>query len=173
MGSPPPPTRGGGETALPPPLSRPPPPADPTQPPPDPPHPHSVRNGSPPLPKWERDRSRLPHYAFRQVLAEDPLVIFGDQRPFGLVALVEEGEAEGEADVVEDERVLSPADHRPRAHHGRDVAVDEALARQVRDLDHALDLLAAALMVVLAGLGEHDPRPGLGRQVTERPDDGA
>src|SRR5687768_17495997 len=93
-----------------------------------------------PLPHFTWASSRLRRHAFGQVLAEDALVIFGDQGPLSLVAFVEEGEAEGEADVVEDERVLGPADHGPRAHHGRDVAVDEALAGEVRDLDHFLDL---------------------------------
>jgi hypothetical protein len=58
--------------------------------------------------------------------------------PAPLVALVEEGEAEGETDILEDARILRPADHRARAHHGRDVAVDEALPRQIGDLDHVL-----------------------------------
>ena len=35
----------------------------------------------------------------------------------GLVALVQERYAEGEADIVEDPRVLGPGDHRARAHH--------------------------------------------------------
>ena len=50
-----------------------------------------------------------PHHAFGQVLAEHALIIFGDQRPLGLVAFVEEGEAEGEADVVEDQRRSAPS----------------------------------------------------------------
>src|SRR5436305_11292332 len=93
-------------------------------------------------------KSSLPHDAFGQVLAEHALIIFGDGGPLRLVAFVEEGEPEGEADVAEDERVLRPADHRARAHHRRDVAVDETLARKLGDLDHPLDLRPAALMSI-------------------------
>src|SRR4051812_11975793 len=114
--------------------------------------------------------SGLRRDALRKVLAEDALIIFGHQRPLRLVALVQEGEAEGKADVAEDQGVLRPADHRARAHHGRDVAVHEALAGQIGDLDHPVDLLPAALMVVLARFGEDDPRLGRGRQIVERHD---
>ena len=107
-------------------------------------------------------------HALGQVLAEDALVIFRDQRPLGLVALVEEGQPEGEADVAEDQRVLRPGDHRARAHHGRDVAVDEALAGQVGDLDHLLDRRLAVRVVIFARLGEHDLRLDRGGQVVER-----
>src|SRR3546814_5659053 len=62
---------------------------------------------------------------FHQIFAEHALIIFGDDHPLGLVALVEEGQAEGEADIIEDRGVLRPADHRARRHHGRNVAVDE------------------------------------------------
>src|SRR6218665_2665199 len=92
----------------------------------------------------------LTDHALRQILAEHALIIFRHGRALGLVAFVEEGQPEREADIVEDERVLRPADHGARAHHGGDVAIDEAASRQVRDLDHPFDLLPAALMVVLA-----------------------
>ena len=46
--------------------------------------------------------SPLPHHALRQVRPEHALVVFRDQHPLGLVALVEEGQAESEADVLED-----------------------------------------------------------------------
>src|SRR5699024_7057124 len=55
--------------------------------------------------------SGLADDAFGQILAEYALVIFGDQRALGLVALVEEADAEGVTDVAEDMRVLRPADH--------------------------------------------------------------
>src|SRR6185437_14972696 len=54
--------------------------------------------------------SGLADDAFRQVLAEHALIIFGDQRAFGLIALVEEAHPERVADVAEDVRVLGPAD---------------------------------------------------------------
>src|SRR3546814_14079369 len=72
--------------------------------------------------------SRRPvRHAFGQILAEDALIIFGHQRPFRLIAFVEEAKAEGEADILEDQRILRPTYHRARRHDGRDVAVDEAL----------------------------------------------
>src|SRR5215472_18845795 len=42
------------------------------------------------------------HRAFRQLLPEAALIELGDDRPLELVALVEEGEPEREADVLED-----------------------------------------------------------------------
>src|SRR5271165_5448334 len=54
--------------------------------------------------------------AFRQLLPEAALIEFGHQRAFELVALVEEGEAKGEADVPEDLGVLDPGDDGARAH---------------------------------------------------------
>ena len=60
-------------------------------------------------------------------------------------------------------------------HHGRDVAVaHEALARQVRHLDHVLHGLGVAhraFMIIFARLGEHDLRLGRGGQIVERNDD--
>src|SRR5690242_8164649 len=49
---------------------------------------------------------------FRQLDAEAALIEFGDDRPLKLIALVEEGEPEREAEVVEDFGVLRPGDHR-------------------------------------------------------------
>ena len=46
--------------------------------------------------------------ALRQFLAEGALVELGHAGAFQLVALVEEGEAEGEADIVEDFGILAP-----------------------------------------------------------------
>src|SRR3954453_18637166 len=83
--------------------------------------------------------SRLAHHAFGQVLAEHALIIFSDQRPLRLVALVEEADPEGVADVAKNMRVLRPADHRTRAHDGRDIAVDKSLPRELRYLDHLVD----------------------------------
>ena len=60
-------------------------------------------------------RQRHVHRRFRQLLAEAALIEFGHQRPLQLVAFVEEGEPEGEADIVEDFGVLGPGDHRARA----------------------------------------------------------
>lgn len=79
--------------------------------------------------------------------------------------------AEREADVAEDQRVLRPGDDGARAHDGRDVTVDEALARHIGDADHVIHLLLAFGLVVFARLGEHDLRLGRGRQIVERDDD--
>src|SRR5690606_4007421 len=62
---------------------------------------------------------------------EAALVVFRPGRPLALVALVEEGQAEREADVAEDAGILGPGDDGARRHDGGDVAVDEAGARQV------------------------------------------
>ena len=62
-------------------------------------------------------------------------------------------------DVAEDQRVLRPADHRARAHHGRDVAVDEALPRQVGDLDHLLDLALQLLAAFERFIDDHRGLP--------------
>src|SRR3990170_2322702 len=57
-------------------------------------------------------RSHVPDDAFGEIRSKHALVIFGDQGPLRLVALVEEGHAESIADVAEDERVLRPGDDR-------------------------------------------------------------
>src|SRR6185437_10553226 len=49
--------------------------------------------------------------ALRQVFPEYALVEFGDHRPLQLVAFVEEGQAECEAEITENLGVLSPGDH--------------------------------------------------------------
>src|SRR5512138_4040351 len=79
------------------------------------------------------------HPGLRQLAAEAALVVLRHDRPLDLVALVEEGDAEGEGDVVEDARVLRPGDHRARRHHGRDVAGDEAGAGEVGERHHRAD----------------------------------
>src|ERR1700690_4434828 len=77
----------------------------------------------------------------RQFGAEAALVIFRDDRPLQLVALVEERDPEGEGDIVEDRPILRPGDHGARRHDGRDVAGQQALTRQVGDADHGVDQL--------------------------------
>ncbi len=116
---------------------------------------------------------RLPRAdAGRDVLVEAALVVLGDRPALGLVAFVEEGHAEGEADIAEDAGVLGPGDHRAGRHHGRDVAVDEARARQVGERHHALDpLLHRAVAGIDAELRQHDGGFLPVRQVVERGDD--
>src|SRR6185437_8237578 len=71
------------------------------------------------------------HHAGRDVLVEAALVVLRHRGPLGLVAFVEEGHAEGEADIAENARILRPCDDGARRHDGGDVAVDEAGAREV------------------------------------------
>src|SRR5271156_1902953 len=68
------------------------------------------------------------HRRLGQIAAEAALEEFRDDRTLELVALVQEGKAEGKADVAENFGVFRPGDDGARAHHGRDVAVDESLA---------------------------------------------
>jgi len=110
--------------------------------------------------------------AGRQFGVKAALIVFGDGGALRLVAFVEEGEAEGEADIVEDARVLGPGQHRARRHHRRDIAIDEAGARQIGEGHHALDFLARRLVGgVDAELGEHDRGFLDVRQVVQRGDD--
>src|SRR6266566_4359892 len=48
---------------------------------------------------------------FRQLGIEAALIEFGHQRPLQLIAFVQKGDAEGEADVVENIGILRPSDH--------------------------------------------------------------
>src|SRR6185437_12304884 len=86
--------------------------------------------------------------AGRQLLAEAALIVLGERAALDLVALVEEGETEGEAHIAgEDARILGPGDHRARRHHGRNVAGDEAGAGEIGERHHRGDDLAAVLVV--------------------------
>src|SRR5271168_1271872 len=111
------------------------------------------------------------HRALRQFLAEAALVELGDQRTLKLVALVDEGQPEGKADIAEDFGVLRPDDHRARAHDGRDIAVHEGVAREVGDAHHLRDDVAALGVAVVLRLGEHDLNLVVVRQIIERGDD--
>src|SRR5688572_8252157 len=70
-------------------------------------------------------RQRHVGRALGQLLAEAALVELGHQRTLQLVALVDEGQPEGEAEIVEDLGVLRPRENRARAHDGGEVAVYE------------------------------------------------
>src|ERR687886_1296562 len=74
-----------------------------------------------------------------QLLAEAALVELGHEPALQLVAFVEEGEAEREAEVAEDLGILGPGDDGPGAHDGREIAVHEGVAREVGDADHLGD----------------------------------
>src|SRR5919106_118979 len=105
--------------------------------------------------------------ALDQLGAEATLVVLGDDRALGLVALVEEGEPEGEADVAEDDRVLGPRQNRARRHHGRDVAGHEAGPRQVGQAHHLRDDLAPLLVLVVGTAGDHDVDLGVVLEVVQ------
>src|SRR5262249_9216276 len=85
--------------------------------------------------------------ALLQVGPEAALVVLRHRRPLELIALVEEGQAESEGDVVEYPGIVGPGHHRARRHHGGDVAVDEAGAGKVRQPHHRIDGLAPRLVV--------------------------
>src|SRR6516164_217233 len=59
--------------------------------------------------------------ALRQLLPEAALIEFSHQRAFELVAFVEEGQAEREADILEDFGVFRPRDNGARTHHRRQI----------------------------------------------------
>ena len=106
-----------------------------------------------------------------KLLAEAALIELGDQRPLQLVAFVDEGEPEGEADVAEDVGILRPGDHRARAHDGGDVAVHEGVAREIGDAHHLADDVAPFRVAIVPRLGEHDLDLVVVRQIIERGDD--
>src|SRR5271170_7813930 len=114
----------------------------------------------------ERDVDRR----FRQLLPEATLIEFRHQRTLQLIALVHEGQPEGEADIVEDIRVLRPGDHRARAHDGGDVAVHECVAGEIRHPHHLADDVAALGRAIVLRLGEHDFDLVVVRQIVERGD---
>src|SRR5712692_1473233 len=86
----------------------------------------------------ESDQRRLDP-GLLELGAEAALVILRHGRALEFIALVEEGDPEGEREVVEDPRVLGPGDHGARRHHRRDVAVDEAGAREIGERHHGAD----------------------------------
>src|SRR5262249_5498036 len=91
---------------------------------------------------------------FRQLRLDAALIALGDQGTLELVALVEEGDAEGKADIAEDLGILRPGDHRARAHHRRQVAVGERVAGQIGEPHHLVDDVAAFLGAIVLRLGE-------------------
>src|SRR5208337_4040174 len=111
------------------------------------------------------------HGRFRQLRAEAALIKFSNDRPLQLIAFVDEGEPEGKADVLEDVRILGPGDHRPRAHHGGNVAVHEGVTGKVGDANHLVDNVAALIGLIVLGLGKHDLDLIVVRQIVESGDD--
>src|SRR6056297_756153 len=83
--------------------------------------------------------------ALRQFLTEAALIEFRHEGALELVALVEEGELEGKADIIEDLGILGPDDHRARTHHRRQIAVDEGVAGEVGEAHHLAHGIAALI----------------------------
>src|SRR5580704_13730271 len=80
---------------------------------------------------------------FGKLRVEAALIEFRYQRPFQLVTLVEEGDAEGKADIAENLGVFSPGDHGTRAHHRRQIAVGKSVAGEIGQPHHLVDDVAA------------------------------
>src|SRR5262245_65214861 len=74
-------------------------------------------------------RQRHVDGGFRELGVEAALIELRHQRPLELVTLVEEGDAEGKADIAENLGIFRPGDHCARTHHGRQIAVGEGVAR--------------------------------------------
>src|SRR3954454_4408580 len=83
-------------------------------------------------PAATRVAQRHVHRTLGQFLIEAALIEFGHQRALQLVAFVEEGDADREADLAEDFRVLRPGDPGARAQHRRQVAIGKGVAGKVR-----------------------------------------
>src|SRR4030081_3738355 len=73
--------------------------------------------GSSPRTRGRRLRHRHVFRGSRELRVEAALIECSDQRAFQLVALVEEGDAEGKAYVGENPAFLRPVDHGAQAHH--------------------------------------------------------
>src|SRR5512132_4610877 len=120
---------------------------------------------------WRVSAQRHVDGRFRQLDSETALIELGHDRSFQFVALVEKRQPEGETDVFEDVGVLRPGDHRARAHHRRNVAVHEGVAREVGDAHHFADDVATLVGAIMLRLGEHDLDLVVVRQIIERRDD--
>src|SRR5580704_13639463 len=106
--------------------------------------------------RGDRSSQRDVHGGFRKLLAEAALIELRYDRPFQFIALVQESETEGKADVFEDLGVLPPRDDGARAHDGRNVAVHERVAGQIGDADHFVDDVAALVIAIVFRLRKHD-----------------
>ena len=80
------------------------------------------------------------------------MVHFSDQWALQLVAFVEEGHAEGVAEVFENGEVLSPCDHGTWAHHGGNITIHEAVAGEVCQSHH----FGECIVIYAGGLGFDD-----------------
>src|SRR5829696_9803058 len=92
----------------------------------------------------------------RQFLPEATLIELRHDRPLELVAFVQESQAEGEADILEDVGILRPGDHRARAHYRGNVSIHEGVAGEIGHAHHFADDVAAFIRAVVPGLRQHD-----------------
>jgi hypothetical protein len=106
-----------------------------------------------------------------QFAVEAALEVLGDQRPLGVVALVDERQPERQRRVLEDLDVLGPGDDGARRHQRRQVARREALARELGHGHHRRDELRARRVGQRRHARLHDGDFFRGRQVVERGDD--
>ncbi len=108
---------------------------------------------------------------FAELDPEAALIVLGDHVTLGLVAFIEEGDAEREAQIAEDVGVLRPHDDRPGRHDGRDVAGHEAVPGEAGEADHGMQPLPAFGGIELRALGQDDAALVLGGEVVELGDD--
>ena len=74
-----------------------------------------------------------------QFFTHTALVIFRNYCPFCLVTLVQEREAEGEAEIIKDPRIFRPHQHGAGRHDDRNVTIHEALTGQIGNRNHIGD----------------------------------
>src|SRR3954453_10627532 len=77
-----------------------------------------------------------------QFRVEAALIELSDQRPFQLVAFVEERNPERKFDIAEDLGIFIPGDPRARAYDGGQVTIGECVAREVCEPHHLVDDVA-------------------------------
>ena len=113
---------------------------------------------------------RLACSAFGEFFAKAPLIEFRNGLTLKLVAFVEEGQAEGVADIAEDLGVLRPSDHGAWRHYGGEIAIHEGCPGQVGQMHHLADSFAACFGVVMGVLGQNDGAFGVMAEVVQRGD---
>lgn len=100
-------------------------------------------------------------------MVEDALVILGDDGFFVIVTFIEKSEGEGTVDIAENLRIFRPVDDGARGHNGGDIAVGEALAREVGHGDHLLGGVFAFAAVEFSDFAGDDFQLIFGSQVIQ------
>ena len=96
------------------------------------------------------------HRALRQLFAEAALIELRHLRALQLIALVQKRHPERKADIVENLGVLGPGDHRARAHHCRQIAIHEGVAREICHPHHVRHDALLGLLVEALDLRQHN-----------------